>query len=767
MIASLLLLLAVQQADRPPDVMLAVDRDRVALGEVITFTIRVASRQSDPIRVDLPSLGGFELESRSERNDVTSGAAPTRTTTIQLRLRATTSGEWRLGPVNVRQGVSYAQGDPVTVTIEGGTPAPVAAGISPRLERLLQRATPPDLLGQAGITVAMSDSDVLVGEQVDVVTIAWFERGLRQQLRRAPTVEAPRIEGVWTYPQPVPGGIAASREVGGNWYDLFVLHQVVFPLTPGRVSVAPARLQYSVPLAYQFFSQEEAYKLESQTQSFTARPLPDGGREPMFAGAVGRNLVVSQSVTPAVGRQGEAFTVDIVMRGEGNVALWPKPDVRWPPAIRVYPDAATEELTMREGRLAGAKRFRFLLVADSAGTIALPGVRVQYFDPAAGRYQVATGAGPLMVVAPRGEAMASRAEPPPIRLVQGRPLAVALRESVPGIGWLLVALAPVLAVVLPRIPRRSRGLREPADSGDPLRRVERRIAETLAKGRLPPEDAAVLRRMRDNLQNARFSPTGRSGATALLADAEAVLARVASQSGNGLRRWRRRTGALGVLVIAGAGSLEPQTQPEKYYEAGAYRSAETGFRERALSSSSSTTHWFNLGAAAYRAGDDAAALVAWVRAARLSPRDGVIRRALLLVPPSDAAATAALGVSPVTPAELWLMGMIAWLAGWSGILWSRRWAGRWLVLVAGGLVLFGLSQALERWYARPIAIARNNQRLRLSPHELAPAVGEVPRLGLLVLGRNRGEWVQVDDGNAQRGWIPRRAAEPLSGTGAR
>jgi hypothetical protein len=135
------------------------------------------------------------------------------------------------------------------------------------------------------------------------------------------------------------------------------------------------------------------------------------------------------------------------------------------------------------------------------------------------------------------------------------------------------------------------------------------------------------------------------------------------------------------------------------------------------------------------------------------------------VPPSDAGATAALWVAPLTPAELWLMGMVAWLTGWGGILWSRRWGGRWLVLVVGGLALGGLGEALERWYARPFAIATVNQQLRLSPHELGPAVGEVPRLGLLVLGPSRGGWIRVENGSAQRGWIPRDVVEPLSGTG--
>ncbi len=300
------------------------------------------------------------------------------------------------------------------------------------------------------------------------------------------------------------------------------------------------------------------------------------------------------------------------------------------------------------------------------------------------------------------------------------------------------------------------------DPGDPLRRTERRISEALAGGRLAPEDARVLRKLKDGIQSARFAPSGRAGAAEVIADAVAALARVE----NGARRWQRRLGILGVLAMVGAAHLESQTQPEQFYEAGAYRSAAEGFRARALAAPATPAHWLNLGAAAYRAGDDALALVAWVRAARLSPRDGAIRRALLMVPPSDDAANSALWVSPVTPAELWLLGLLSWLAGWGGILWSRRWGGRWLVLVGAGMAVLALAAGLQRWYDRPVAIADGNQQLRLSPHELAPAVGEVPRLGLVLLGRVRGQWVTVDNGNGQQGWIPRNAVQPLSGTGA-
>ena len=109
--------------------MLAVDRDRVAPGDVITFTIRVSSGLADPMRVDLPSLDGFEMESRaSEAMSRPVPAGPG--TWIELRLRAVTPGEWRLGPVNVRQGIASGHGDAVDVTMTGGAPPPVTARLS-------------------------------------------------------------------------------------------------------------------------------------------------------------------------------------------------------------------------------------------------------------------------------------------------------------------------------------------------------------------------------------------------------------------------------------------------------------------------------------------------------------------------------------------------------------------------------------------------------------------------------------------------------------
>lgn len=771
-----LLLVALQAGaqSRGPEVVVGVDRDRVTPGDVILYTISVQSDLGDPIRVDLPPLGGFEVESRSERSEV--NVAGGRSTTIEFRLRASLPGEWRLGPVQVRQGAAYSRGDAILVTIEGGAPAPVTASLNPRLRALVQRAPPPGALGAAGISVHVSDPVVMVGQQLDVVTIAWFEREVRQQLRRAPTVESPQIEGVWAYPQVVPGGIAASRQVNGKWYDLFVLHQVAFPLTAGAITVNPARLQYSMPLAFQFFSQEERYRLASDPTKVTVRPLPQSGGAPGFSGAIGRGLRVSQRVTPASGRQGEAFTAEVVVSGQGNVALWPQPDVRWPEGLHAYPEASRERITVTGGWLGGSKVFRVLLVADSAGTLGIPPLRYVYLDPETGRFEVATAPGTSLVVAPRGEGAASRAEPPPMRLEGRRTLARRLERLLPGWAWFITALLPPLWLVARRLPRRGGRAAPPARSrggAEPLAEIERRLNAAL--GSLVPGQAdlsdpaleevllgagvgasTVTRTisLRHRLREARYAPGAHADRGALSAELATLLGEITPRGNRGTRRWRERAGLAGLLIFLATPGATSQTPPEQLYEAGAYRAAAEGFRDRALKEPDVPNHWLNYGNAAWRGGDDAQALAAWVRAARLSPRDQGLRRALLLVPPGDPWAARNLLVSPVTPAELWLLGLVVWLAGWGGTIASRGIRGRWLVLIVAGAISAGAGLALANWYRRPVAVLAGNGVLRLSPHEQAPSSGEVAKLGTVLLAERRGAWMRVEAAGGQAGWLP-------------
>jgi cytochrome c-type biogenesis protein CcmH/NrfG len=779
-VIALLLTLALQQSPQL-QAEIQVDYDRIPMGGEIVLTVRAQSASSDPIQISLPPLAGLELIARSERSEVSAGQAIGRTTVLELRLRGSMPGKWRVGPARVKQGRVNAETEALEIEVTGssGSSTATASSIGTNIQKLLAQSRPPRTGRDASVAIILSSSSGFVGEQIDVVTAAWFPRELRLQLRRPPTVQTPSIDGVYSYPQRSPTGIAASRQVDGHWFDLFVVHQIVFPLTPGRIRIPPATLHYSVPLAFQFFSQEERYAVHSEPVFLEVKQLPAQGRPIAFSGGVAHGLTVERNLTPRSGRAGEPFTVDIVVRGEGNVPLWPPPPLEWPGHLRAYSEKVSDAIEIKGGRLGGAKTFRYLVIPDSARTAGLPPLVYSYFDPISKSFTSATAPSISYLVAPAREAAVSRATPAALKMDDRPPVAARVLESAPQ--WLLATLLllPPLLVLVRRPPARKRSrITAGARKADPIAHVEEELTQAL--GAIVPRlsdlegdklesalravgvetelarEAVVLR---ERVRAARYGPVSEPDRKLLLADARGMVARLATV-GAADRTRRGITAAAVLLGLAIVPALHAQTMPpEQLYESGALGAAASAFEERARLEPDVPAHWFNLGATRFRMGAAGSALAAWSRAKRLAPRDGAIRRALRLVPVPESRSARALWTPPVTPQELMVLGGVLWIAGWVGYTFTRR--TRWLVVVVGGLFSVGGAEALELWYRRPLGIVTADNSLSISPHELAPAVAPV-QVGSVVslIQRDRG-WAMVREVGGKVGWLPLVSVEEL------
>jgi tetratricopeptide (TPR) repeat protein len=631
------------------------------------------------------------------------------------------------------------------------------------------------------VHLLVSPKSVRVGEQVDVVTAAWFPRELRLQLRRPPTLQPPVIDGVWSYPQTTPTGIAATRNIRGHWYDLFVAHQIVFPLVPGTINIPRATLKYSTPVAMQFFSQEERFALTSDPETLSVQPLPEQGRPVAFNGAVGSSLSLERRLAVATARVGEAIPVEFVLRGEGNTALWPAPEVRWPSSGRAYMERVDERVTGTEGRAGGTKTFRFLVVADSAGLLGLPAVSYPYFDLASGRYltlQVPPGSLP---VAPAGEAATASALPPSLLRAERAALTWQVGHRVPAWAWLAILLLPPLVLAfrgrwVPRIrPRRPAAVRDDLRSAeeeldalvrvlvpDPDRRFGSGFANAMRAAGADAELAARVAAVRERLLARRYGPgPSLSGESALALEVHELVQRL----GGAVRGWQGRGVAVSIiaLLLVGSGGAAQSPAPEALYEKASLRAAAEGFAQRVSEQPAIAANWYNLGAAYYRQGLVGQAEAAWLQARRLAPRESVIRRALQLTPPADGISARWNWSPPVTPEELLLLGSMGWLAGWIGWALRPRIRDRWLVLLvfAGGAVLGGLG--LRAWYRRPLGIVTEATSLMLSPHGRAPTVSPVEGGTTVRILKRFPGWALVRAPGGREGWLSQEAIAALGG----
>lgn len=650
------------------------------------------------------------------------------------------------------------------LVLQAAMPGPM---LGARVETILPR-TPIPREGQVAVLTATSADTVYVGDQLEILTTAWFPVSVRQRLRRPPTLRPPTLNGVYSLPVVTLPGAAASRTVGETDYELFASHQVVFPLTPGTLRVPAAELSFTLPGGRPLFGEDRTDDRRSPVRTVVVLPLPATGRPGGFVGQVARDLTLRWQLGSPTMRVGESFAVDLVIAGRGNLNIWNTPAIAWPGGVRVYPDEVTATPSWQGGRLGGARRARYLLLADSVGSLRLPEVRISYFDPAVRRYrEVAVGSVVIPVLPPAAVGpprqppgwLPARDIPWPQRILRGAPLTL-----------LLLGLAgPVLAVAM-LVVRGRRGRPDPAPMVPPLERFERLlqracgeelavdprlVTQRLRRVGVPRRDAEAATALHERLRRVRYGrQADAAGEGTLSGDAAAWLSRLPA-------RVARRYLAVFLALVAGgpAGVAAQEADPARRYADGAWDAAAAAQADAVRRHPDDATARHNLAAALWMAHRDGEAAAALLEAYRLAPRDAAIRRLWGEMARTHQQIRPLAPPLPVTPGEAMLAGLAAWILAWLGL--GLGWRRAALGCGVAALMLAGGGVAVERSRARPAALVTQAVPLRLSPHGLAPVTGTVDGLAHVPVEDRQPGWVRVRDPLGRSGWVPETAVAEL------
>ncbi len=116
-------------------------------------------------------------------------------------------------------------------------------------------------------------STVYVGQQVTYQIGVFLSTDVSQRLRRNPEFVPPDVRSMLAYDLPA-SAHPLRRDAGGREFDVHVFQRALFPLTPGKHILAPARLTYSLPLANTFFSREETHSARTGELTVIAKEPP-------------------------------------------------------------------------------------------------------------------------------------------------------------------------------------------------------------------------------------------------------------------------------------------------------------------------------------------------------------------------------------------------------------------------------------------------------------------------------------------------------------
>ncbi len=763
--------------------------DSASTCEAFEVTVAVNAKGSTVPRLIPPSFAAFDILRSSPVPHVSFDRGDN-TVTAEYRYVLTTdhAGAYTLSPFEARLGNEVIRSRSVQVIVHPAGRAQVPAVVA--------RARVDTSLAVDFRALALPET-VYVGQQANYEVAVFLNAAVRDRLRRNPTFFPPDMQSMLAYDLPARAN-PPRREGGTHCFDALVYQRALFPLMPGRFSIPPAQLVYSLPLSASFFSREETHELETDSTIIIAVEPPAAGRPSEFGGAVG-NVRLATRLDTAASRVGDPIMLTVRVIGTGNVKLFPRPAIGVPWATLVKGDERVRVDTTAR-RIAGSKEFDWLLTPKVAGELDVPPIRYGYFNPETRRYEIASTGSTRVHVGAGTLASADTARTETLLPLRAR-YRGAPREPLHEhpVFWALLALAPLPAISM----RRRSGKRQPSErTHEPSRRLGAAV-----RAAAHTHDASAVRRAyaaalseRLSLQAESFTRAGglarvlrrRGVSTGIASQAERFLRELdeAAFSAGGtlptdaaeraerlfravddesLPRAQIVTRVVGVIVVAALGATAAhaaikQSDPQRAFDAGveAYQrhefiAARESFIESVEADPRAPDAWANLGTAAWAVADTARSVAAWQHALRLEPLAPDVRERVELV--HSLPWTASGFVAPVPVEWIFLGAALLWLSTWAWVAVRarrgtivRRTRFASLAVAASIVALLGF-EVRERDAGRHLDVLRATASLSSDPEiggERGPTaiVGEV----VLEIGR-QGAWTRVRLDDGRDGWI--------------
>lgn len=371
---------------RAAGIQATINRSQAAVEDQLLLTLTVeGSRSAEPT---LPDLSDFDVYSRGQS---------TQMSFINGRVTSSVSYNYLLVP---KRPGSITIGA-ATVELDGTT-----YSSEPIRIRIVSAEEKPEQTKDLFLSAKVSTTRPFVGQQV--VYIWRFYRRVR--------IGDARLE-----PQDFEGFLVEDlgevREyqatVNGVQYLVSEIRKALFPQEDGTVIVPASRLTLEVvvrgsrrgadSMFDDFFGRAttETKVLRSREIELQVQPLPNPPES--FSGLVGEFDIRAQ-ISKAELQVGESATLKLTVSGSGNVQMIGEPSLPELPEFKIYDDKPSGSVERSGPRLTGARTFSKALVPLRPGELAIPPVRLTFFDPDVGEFrEIQTATLPLTVAPGEGK----------------------------------------------------------------------------------------------------------------------------------------------------------------------------------------------------------------------------------------------------------------------------------------------------------------------------------------------------------------------------
>lgn len=388
LILTLMLIPSVAQA-RTGQVSIEVDRHIAAVGEPMQVTVNIrVTGQMGYDRYVPPDFNGFQVSGggmTTQNIEVINWKVSRQEghtyTVIPLK-----EGSLAIGPAAIVVQGRKIVSNKVTLKVKKGTaPAPTPpSGFQEEDDEgdeLEDSVVPPGRrLERVFITAVADPSKVYVGQQVQVTWYLYTQ----SDVLGFQTTKQPTTDNFWSEDLHSPRRLSFDRKVvqGYMFYAAVIMRKALFPQQHGKLTVGPLSAQ--VRTLEQFTS--SAKNLNSDTLTIDVLPLPTRGQPSGFSMANVGQFDIMASLDRATVKAGEGVTLKIVVRGNGNLPQLALPRLETLDGFKVY-KPKIEDRMENDGMIGGEKIVEHLLLPVRSGSLQVPPLHLDFFDPVKKRYE--------------------------------------------------------------------------------------------------------------------------------------------------------------------------------------------------------------------------------------------------------------------------------------------------------------------------------------------------------------------------------------------
>ncbi|MCK6491422.1 MAG: BatD family protein, partial [Planctomycetes bacterium] len=339
--------------------------DPLVPGVVLDGAIEVNDPPADITRVELPAVEGLEwqLSRRNSSQTRVVNGQQSAVVSIGLRVRAAKVGTLQLPAVAVHcANKTVLRSAPRAVRVDHGDASLVGDGVA---------------------SCRFEPATIVPGQPTTLIYRLCLRRGQVAKLGVNPPEGAISL-GERTVDDK---GRAIDAQ-GGEWKVVTVTWPITHA-TPGSYPVS-GQQEIQIPIGDGFFDNRVQRKqIAIPSATLTVEPLPAEGRPADYYGLIGPLEAVALLDRERVAA-GEGTVLALTVKGRQT-------ELVKRPALAV---AGAQVYAKDESTAEGGRTFRWDVVPAQPGTVAIPALRLPYFDPASRGYRTADSAALTLVVVP-------------------------------------------------------------------------------------------------------------------------------------------------------------------------------------------------------------------------------------------------------------------------------------------------------------------------------------------------------------------------------